>query len=200
MADVGYIRVSSADQNTDRQLADFHLDKVFIDKISGATTDRPKLRECLEYVRDGDTLHVHSMDRLARNLADLQRLVEDLTERGVKVRFRKEGLEFDGTENPMSKLLLQMMGAVAEFERSMIKERQAEGIKKALARGVRFGRKPKLSDATKREIIALVDSGQEKKAVAEKYMISRTTVYKILEDWQSGKITGPVECQTELSI
>lgn len=182
MADVGYIRVSSAGQKTDRQLDGVDLDKIFEDKVSGfSKSNRPQLAACFDYLREGDTLHVHSMDRLARNLMDLQTMVEDLSAQGIKVKFHKEGLEFTGQENPMSKLLMQMMGAVAEFERSLIRERQAEGIKKALKNGVKFGRKSKLTDATKKEMIALAESGMEKTAIAEQFGISRPTLYKALE-------------------
>ena len=125
---VGYIRVSSVDQNSDRQLSDTSLDVVFEDKCSGKDTQRPQLKACLRHLRSGDALHVHSIDRLARNLKDLQTLVEELTGRGVTIRFNKENLTFTGDANPMQKLMLQMMGAFAEFERSMIRERQREGI------------------------------------------------------------------------
>ena len=181
MANVGYIRVSSAGQNTDRQLDGILLDKIFTEKISGHKIDRPQLQACLEYLREGDTLHVHSMDRLARNLADLQKMVEDLIVQGIRIKFHKEGLEFNGQDNPMSKLLMQVMGAVAEFERALIRERQAEGIRKAQKKGVRFGRQPKLSEDQQKEVLALVDAGQEKKAVAEQFGISRPTLYKILD-------------------
>lgn len=182
MADVGYIRVSSAGQNTDRQLDGILLDKVFEEKISGHKIDRPQLQACLEYLRDGDTLHIHSMDRLARSLMDLQGLVEDLTAQGIRIKFHKECLEFTGEANPMSKLLMQVMGAVAEFERSLIRERQAEGIKKAKKKGVRFGRQPKLSDEQKEKLLSLVEAGREKTSVAEQFGISRPTLYKILRE------------------
>jgi len=195
MANVGYIRVSSVGQKTDRQLDGVFLDKIFEDKITGASLKRPALMACLEYIREGDTLHIHSMDRLARNLADLQTIVEDLTGRDIVVKFHKEGLEFTGQDSPMSKLLMQMMGAVAEFERSMIRERQAEGIKQALKKGVKFGRQPKLTPAQRREICALVDAGWEKKAVAERFGISRPTLYKILGQ---KKNLGVAEAQLDL--
>ncbi len=181
MADVGYIRVSSVGQNTDRQLDGVKLDHTFSEKISGKSTERPKLQECLRFLRVGDTLHVHSMDRLARNLKDLQQMVEDLTARGVMVQFHKEHLTFTNDTNPMSKLMLQIMGAVAEFERSLIKERQLEGIKKALEKGVQFGRQQKLSDTQKKELIAMINTGKNKKDVAEHFEISRPTLYKILK-------------------
>ena len=142
---VGYIRVSSDSQNTDRQLEGIKLDQVFEDKASGKNTDRPQLTACLNHLRKGDTLYVHSMDRLARNLDDLRRIVRDLTARDVVVHFHKEGLDFRGDDSPMSQLLLNMMGAFAEFERSLIKERQMEGIAIAKTKGVYKGRKRSLT-------------------------------------------------------
>ncbi len=126
-AHIGYIRVSTTDQNTERQLDGITLDKTFTDKLSGKDTQRPQLQACLEYIREGDTLHVHSMDRLARNLMDLQGMVESLTNRGIVVQFHKESLTFTDDTNAMNKLMLQIMGAVAEFERSLIRERQRKG-------------------------------------------------------------------------
>src|ERR1700721_843936 len=125
---IGYIRVSSVDQNTERQLDGVQLDKTFTDKASGKDTKRPQLQAALDYLRDGDVLVVHSMDRLARNLDDLRKIVLGLTERGVVVEFVKEHLTFTREDNAMSKLLLSVMGAFAEFERSLISERQREGI------------------------------------------------------------------------
>lgn len=110
---IGYIRVSSAEQNTERQLDGLTMDRVFTDKISGKSTDRPQLQEMLRFVRDGDHLYVHSMDRLARNLIDLRQMVQELTGRGVRITFVKEGLVFNGDDAAMSVLLLSVMGAVA---------------------------------------------------------------------------------------
>jgi DNA invertase Pin-like site-specific DNA recombinase len=149
---VGYIRVSSIDQHTDRQLEGQELDKVFTDRASGKDTKRPQLQACIDYIREGDVLVVHSMDRLARNLDDLRRMVLDLTEKGIHVRFVKENLTFTGEDSPMSNLLLSLLGAVAEFERSMIRERQREGIALAKKAGVYKGRKPSLTKEQVTEI------------------------------------------------
>ena len=113
---VGYIRVSTITQNTERQLDGVLVEKVFVDHASGKSMERPKLQECLSFVREGDVLVVHSMDRLARNLIDLRQMVENLNSKGVAVEFVKENLIFNGQDTPMSKLLLSMMGAFAEFE------------------------------------------------------------------------------------
>jgi DNA invertase Pin-like site-specific DNA recombinase len=125
---VGYTRVSSLDQSTARQLDGVVLDRTFTDSASGRSTTRPQLEAMLAFVRDGDTVIVHSMDRLARNLDDLRALVHTLTGRGVRVQFVKEQLTFTGEDTAMATLLLSVMGAFAEFERSLIRERQREGI------------------------------------------------------------------------
>src|SRR5271155_5669349 len=125
---IGYIRVSSTDQNTQRQLEDVKVDRTFTDKISGKDTNRPKLQEMIDFVREGDSVIVHSMDRLARNLDDLRRIVQMLTKKGVSVEFIHEHLTFTGADTPMANLMLSVMGAFAEFERALIRERQLEGI------------------------------------------------------------------------
>lgn len=177
---VGYIRVSSVDQNTARQLEGVYLDNVFEEKASAKDTKRPELQACIDYLRKGDVLHVHSIDRLARNLVDLQNIITDLNGRDVVVRFHKENLAFDGNNNAMSKLMLQMMGAFAEFERNLIKERQREGIAVAMKKGIRFGRKAKLNQDQISEIRERVKAGEEKKAIATEYGVSRPTLYKAL--------------------
>lgn len=177
---IGYRRVSSTDQSTGRQLVDVDLDQVFEDKASGASADRPELQACLRMCRKGDVLHVHSIDRLARNLADLQEIVGDLVSRGVTVRFHKEGLVFSGTADPMSKLLLQTMGAFAEFERSMIRERQREGIQAAKRAGKHVGRPSKLSSSQIEMIQAKRKGGMSVSALAQEYGVSRQTVYTIV--------------------
>lgn len=142
---VGYVRVSTIDQNTDRQLDGQVLDRKFQDKASGKDAARPALQAALAYLRQGDELVVHSMDRLARNLEDLRRMVRELVARGVKVTFLKENLTFSDEASPMATLMLSVMGAFAEFERSLIRERQREGIRLAKEKGVYRGRKRKLS-------------------------------------------------------
>jgi len=174
---VGYIRVSSLDQSELRQLDGVSLDKRFTDKASGKDTKRPQLQAALEYLRDGDVLVVHSMDRLARNLDDLRKIVLDLTERGVVVEFEKEKLTFTSEANAMSKLLLSVMGAFAEFERSLIRERQREGIAIAKKAGVYKGRKPSLTPDRVAELRARVAVGEKKAALAREFGISRETLY-----------------------
>ena len=175
---VGYIRVSSVDQNTGRQLEGLQLDKTFTDKASGKDVKRPHLQAALEYLRDGDVLVVHSMDRLCRNLDDLRRIVTDLTGRGVQVQFMKEGLLFTGEDSAMSKLLLSVMGAFAEFERALLKERQREGIAIAKKAGVYKGRKPSLTPERAKELRKRVAAGEKKAALAREFGISRETLYQ----------------------
>ncbi|MBN26299.1 MAG: resolvase [Alteromonadaceae bacterium] len=143
MADLAYIRVSTTDQNTDRQLSDLGLSfkKQFIDRCSGGTTSRSALEELKEYAREGDTIHVHSIDRLARNLVDLKTLVTQWNADGINIKFHREALCFNaGGTDAMSDLMLSMLGAVAQFELSMIRERRQEGIEKAKQAGKYLGR------------------------------------------------------------
>lgn len=177
---IGYVRVSALDQNTARQLDGVALDKTFEDKASGKDVKRPQLAACLVHLRDGDTLHVHSMDRLSRNLDDLRRIVKDLTGRGVVVHFHKENLIFSGDSSPMSNLLLSMLGAVAEFERSIILERQSEGIAIAKAEGKYKGRTPALSAERKAELRQRAAAGEKKALLAAEFKISRQTLYACL--------------------
>lgn len=179
----GYIRVSSVDQNEDRQLADLGIDlsKTFTDKCSGKDTKRPELQRALEHLREGDTLHIHSIDRLARNLVDLQQLVEGLNKRGIVVVFHKENLTFSDKSDAMHKLMFQMMGAFAEFERSMIRERQREGIEAAKKRGVYKGRKPALTPEQIREIKARHADRWKVTDLAHEYGVSRQTIYTVLK-------------------
>lgn len=175
---VGYIRVSSVDQNTGRQLEGVELDKKFTDKASGKDVKRPQLQVALEYLREGDVLVVHSMDRLARNLDDLRRIVTELTARGVQIQFMKEGMLFTGEDTAMSKLLLSVMGAFAEFERSLLKERQREGIAIAKKAGVYRGRKPSLTPERVTELRARVAAGEKRAGLAREFGISRETLYQ----------------------
>jgi len=177
---IGYIRVSSLDQNHERQLEGIKLDKCFTDKASGKDVNRPELEEMLNYVRDGDIIIVHSMDRLARNLDDLRKLVQQLTSQKIKIEFLKENLTFTGEDAPMSKLLLSVMGAFAEFERSLIRERQREGIALAKKKGLYKGRKPSLSEEQVEELKTRVQNGEKKTIIAKDFGISRETLYQYL--------------------
>lgn len=138
---IGYVRVSAFDQNPERQLEGIPLDRTFLDKVSGKAVDRKELAALMAYARMGDTVVVHSMDRLARNLDDLRRIVQSLTAKGVRIEFVQENLSFTGEDSPLANLMLSVMGAFAEFERALIRERQREGIALAKRRGAYRGRK-----------------------------------------------------------
>jgi DNA invertase Pin-like site-specific DNA recombinase len=181
---IGYVRVSALDQNEGRQLAGVEVDKLFVDKASGKDTNRPELKKMIEFVREGDLIIVHSMDRLARNLEDLRKLVRNLTGRGIKIQFLKENLTFSGDDNPMSVLLLSMMGAFAEFERELIRERQREGIRIAVQNGryANVGRKAALSDEDAEELKRRAAAGEDKAKLGRQYGISRQSVYRYLSE------------------
>lgn len=177
---VGYIRVSSIDQNTNRQLMDLKLNKIFIEKISGSIKDRPILISCIEYVREGDWIYIDSIDRLARNLRDLQDILTRLIEKGVIVKFVKENLTFTGNDDAMSKLTLQMMGAFAEFERTMIRARQREGIDAAKMAGKHLGRPPMTTPKLISQAKDLKSQGVSIRQIAFRLNTSRATIYKML--------------------
>ncbi|MGR5521577.1 recombinase family protein [Vibrio sp. PNB22_4_2] len=182
MVDIAYIRVSSVGQNTERQLAHcgIDFDKVFEDKASGSSTHRPELAKLVEYVREGDTIHVHSIDRLARSLDDLRSLISDWNRKGITVRFHKEGLTFTSDDNsPMAELMLNMLGAVAQFERAIIRERQAEGIAKAIEKGKYKGRKPNLE--REKQIRELRKQGFSIRKIAAELGCNPSTVQRALQ-------------------
>jgi len=179
---IGYIRVSTLDQHTERQLEGVEVDKTLTDKASGKDTKRPQLDQLIGFVRSGDTVFVHSMDRLARNLDDLRRIVQTLTGKGVRIEFVKEHLTFTGEDSPMANLMLSVMGAFAEFERALIKERQLEGIAQAKKRGAFKGRKKSLSQAEVAQMHQRISNGMSKAQVAREFGISRQTLYKYLKE------------------
>jgi len=179
---VQYVRISSVGQNVARQVNDSTIDKTFTDKCSGSTTDRPALAAMLDFVRDGDTVVVHEISRLARNTADLLALVNQLTAKGVTVKFIKESMTFAaGTNNPMNTMLLTIIGAISAFELSMINERRAEGQAKARAEGKHMGRTAKLTPKEGTVIRQRADAGESKSALAIEYGVSRATLYSILK-------------------
>lgn len=177
---VGYIRVSSADQNIDRQLEGLIMDRTFIDKFTGKVRERPQFIEMMKYVREGDHVFVHSMDRLARNLLDLRKIIQELTDKKITVHFSKENLIFNGDDSAMSMLLLSIMGAFAEFEVQLIRERQKEGIKLARERGIYVGRKKILNEEERHDLYKMTKEGYKKTEIAKIFNISRSCVYKYL--------------------
>ena len=179
MATVAYRRVSTTDQNTDRQLPDEKFDKEFEDKASAKDTKRPALAAMLDYVREGDFVVVHSIDRLARNLVDLEGLIQQMTGNGVAVEFRKEGLTFSGGDDPMQTLMLHIMGAFAQFERSMIRERQKEGIQAARASGKHVGRPCGLNEKQIKSLKAKRAKGVSVRDLMNQFNLSRASVYRL---------------------
>lgn len=181
-AQIGYIRVSTIDQNTERQLSGVSLDKIFEDKASGKDANRPQLQACLEYCRDGDILYVHSIDRLARSLQDLIQLVKMLSQKGVTVKFLQENLTFTGTKtnDPIQMLMLQVMGACAEFERAQLRERQREGIAQAKAQGKHLGRRKILKPDKIQTLCDRAKAGENKSALAKEFGISRATLFRMM--------------------
>lgn len=182
---VGYIRVSTTDQNTSRQLDGVQLDKIFTDKLSGKDTNRPQLQAALNHLREGDAFYCHSFDRLARNLSDLNKIVIDLVKRQVTVKFIMESLTFEpkagGGLSPYHELLMQLLGAVAQFERANMLERQREGIIKAKQAGKYKGRKPiSLKPEQFEALKQAIANGGNKSAIAKQLNISRATLYKYM--------------------
>lgn len=182
---IGYIRVSTIDQNPDRQreaLTAAGVERIFEDAASGKSADRPAFKEMLAFIRDGDHLTVASLDRLARSLPDLLHTVDDLGRRGVTIVFLKENLSFSGGQDadPMSRLLLQVVGAFAEFERTVIRSRQREGIELAKKRGVYRGRRRSVTPEQIELAKCQIKQGVPVSAVARGLGLSRSTIYRYL--------------------
>ena len=185
---IAYVRVSTLDQNPERQNVAIRTalgvepDRWFTDHASGGSTDRPALAAMLAHVRDQDAIVVASMDRLARSVVDLDRLVTELTARGVDVRFLKEGLTFRSAEqaDPLAVFQLQVMGAFAQLERALIRDRQREGIEAAKARGVYRGRARRLTPEQVAAARAEITSGVPKAVVARRLGVARQTLYDAL--------------------
>nr|WP_300150614.1 recombinase family protein [Propionicimonas sp.] len=188
---VGYVRVSSTEQNLARQLDLIGpVDRLFQDKVSGGSrANRIGLAECLAYIRAGDTIRVASMDRLARSLIDLQQLVDEILAEGATIHFVKEGQTYSGArDDSMSRLMLQILGAFAEFERNLIRERQAEGIRIAKAAGKYRGRAKLLNPEQLNLARELVDQGVPKTRVAGRLGVHRSTLYRALAQQASAGV------------
>ncbi|VFP88926.1 recombinase family protein [Candidatus Erwinia haradaeae] len=177
---IGYTRISTIHQNPQRQLDGIKVDRMFTDVASGKEIKRPQLAALIDFVRSGDTVLIHSMDRLARNLNDLRRIIQMLTQRGVRIEFVQENLSFTGEDSPLSNLMLAIIGAFSEFERSLLKERQREGIELAKQRGVYRGRKRALSEKQITELCQRVAAGEKKVKIARDFSISRETLYQYI--------------------
>lgn len=179
---IGYIRVSTTDQNPDRQLAGVEVDKKFIEYASGKNIKRPQLIALLDYVREDDIVVVHSMDRLARNVKELLELIDQLNAKHVAVHFLKENMQFTGLDDHMSRLILTVIGAIAEFERQQILERQREGIKEAQKKGKYKGGKTKMTPEKIQQLEEMLKTREPKSKIALGLGISRFTLYRYLKE------------------
>ena len=178
MAIVGYARVSSFGQSLEVQLDKLsHCEKVFQEKKSGRTDNRAELQNCLTYLRDGDTLVITKLDRLGRSIRDLLNIINQLEKNNVSFQVLDQQID---TSTPSGKLLLHMLGAIAEFENDLRASRQSEGIQKALSNGVQFGRKSKLTDD---EVLAMRgkrEAGTKIKDMMAEYGLSKASIYRLL--------------------
>ena len=178
---IGYVRVSTTDQNPERQLEGVIIDKKFVEYASGKDVNRPQLKFLMEYIRDGDELFVHSVDRLARSARDLCNLVDFFLKKQVVVHFVRQNLTFNGNDSPMAKFQLSVIGAVAELEREISLERQREGIAIAKRAGKYKGKQTKLNSDMKEKIIEMMKTRETKSQIALDLNISRFSLYRYLD-------------------
>ena len=183
-----YLRVSTIDQNTERQLLNIPCDREYVDKASGKDMNRQNFKLMMDNLRAGDLVNVHSLDRVGRNTADILELVKQIKAKGCSIKFHKENLIFDGTKTDLySDLMLTILAAFSQFERNIILERQREGIAIAKAKGKYKGRKPKLDSGQLEAMKNDFQAGIPKTKIAEKYGITRSYVYQLTKD-SSGKL------------
>jgi DNA invertase Pin-like site-specific DNA recombinase len=177
---IGYVRVNGFDQNAQRQFQGIPLERVFTDRASSKDIQRPEWEALLAFALGGDTVLVSSMDELARDLGDLYRIVQGLLQRGVRIQFLKEGLAFTGEDQPIANVMLSVMGALVEFERALVRERQRGGIALAKQRGAFRGRKKSMTIEQIAELKQRVAAGEQKTQIARAFGISRETLYQYL--------------------
>ena len=186
MATIAYLRVSSIDQSLDRQ--DIQADKTFEEKLSGKDRNRPALAAMIDYVREGDIVKVWDISRLARDLIDLQNIITEINDKGATIQFITENLTFSpDVDNPMATMQLQMMGAFAQFERAVKRQRQLEGIAKAKDRGVYTGGKRMINRDRVHELHA---EGLSTYKIADTMGISRMSVHRIIH---AAKLEGTTQ-------
>ena len=182
---IAYIRVSTTEQNEQRQveaMKHYEIQKWFIEKVSAKDTNRPKLQELLEFVREGDTLHIHDFSRLARSTKDLLEIVELLNAKGVTLVSNKESID---SSSPTGKLMLTMIGAINEFERTNLLERQHEGISIAKRNGVYKGRKPVSIPGFENQYHKYKHREISKTQLAKELQISRPTLDKLIREYEN---------------
>ncbi|QWH15459.1 recombinase family protein (plasmid) [Bacillus mycoides] len=191
MAIVGYARVSTKDQNLDAQierLTDYGCDKIYSEKYSGANSDREELQKALEYMREGDKFVVCKIDRLARSIIDLHKIVNQLADRGIVVVFLKEQIDFS---TPAGKLMFTMLGAIAEFERDLINERTAEGQERAKAMGKHMGRKGRDEKQVKQAMNLFFnrkENGLSVNDISKMTGVPRSTIYAKAKELKEGDL------------
>lgn len=183
MANLAYIRVSTIQQNTERQyhaMKGIQIDKWFEEKKSGKNEDREQLKAMLSYAREGDHLYVASLDRLGRNLIGILKMVEDLRERGIVLHCLKEGYTLGAEKNALQEAFFQIMGVMAQLERNIMLERQAEAYAAAKAAGKQIGRgRSKRRQESEEFVIEALKNGHQPAKIARAHKISRTSVYRI---------------------
>lgn len=184
MANVGYIRVSTVQQNTERQLDGVALDKVFTEKCSAKNTERPELNAMLAYVREGDVIHVHELSRLGRNVKDLLNIIDEVKTKGASIHFHKEKLVAGKEETAISKMMLNVIASVAQMEREMMLERQAEGYQAAKAAG-KIASRGNSKTIDRAGIVAALAAGASIRTVAKDYSISTQTVQRIKKEQET---------------
>lgn len=179
---IGYRRVSTTDQSTDRQLEGIKLDHVFTDKMSGKDMERPELQSMIAYVRKGDHIYVHELSRLGRSVIDLHQIVKQLLEKDVSITFVKEKMDYQPGKktDPVQELMFGMLASFAQFERSLIKQRQKEGIAIAKAKGKHLGRPILLNDSQREQLRAKRSEGATPTVLAKEFGVSRATIYNVL--------------------
>ena len=181
---IAYIRVSSIDQNEQRQIEAmqrYNIEKWFIEKVSGKDTNRPKLKEMLDFAREGDTIHIHDFSRLARSTKDLLDIVELLNSKGITLISNKENID---SSTPTGKLMLTMIGAINEFERTNLLERQKEGIAIAKREGKYKGRKAVSIPDFNKHYQRYISREISKSELAKELNISRPTLVKLIKEYQ----------------
>lgn len=189
---LGYVRVSTVEQNEERQLETmkkYGVEKVFSEKVSAKDTRRPKLQEMMEFARDGDTIYIHDFSRLARNTQDLLNIVETLNAKGIHLVSSKENID---TSTATGKLLLTVIAAIAQFERENLKERQMEGIKIAKKKGLYKGRKPVKVDNFEQHYTRWKNREVSKSQLARELGISRQTLYTLIEKYEKTHATTTI--------
>jgi DNA invertase Pin-like site-specific DNA recombinase len=186
MSIIGYARVSSTGQSLDVQLeklSGYGCSKIFQEKKSGADDNRLQLKACLEYLREGDKLVITKLDRMARSTNHLTSIAADLQKRGIELIVLDQSID---TSTPTGKLLFNVLASIAEFENGIRKERQTDGISKALEKGVKFGPKAKLTDDKIAELKAKRESGIMIKDLMKEYGLSKASIYRLLSDDSEG--------------